>query len=37
MHSPLWTQYFLEKVRALTGLEVAPPRIIPQPVQGSLF
>ncbi|OUJ71657.1 DUF72 domain-containing protein [Hymenobacter crusticola] len=37
MHSPLWTQYFLEKLNARTGLNVAPPRIIPQPVQGSLF
>jgi uncharacterized protein YecE (DUF72 family) len=37
MHSPLWTQYFLEKLNALTGLNIAPPRIIPQPVQGSLF
>jgi uncharacterized protein YecE (DUF72 family) len=37
MHSPVWTQYFLEKLNALTGLAVAPPRIIPQAVQGSLF
>jgi uncharacterized protein YecE (DUF72 family) len=37
MHSPVWTQFFLEKLYALTGLQVAPPRIIPQAVQGSLF
>ncbi|MCB2409287.1 DUF72 domain-containing protein [Hymenobacter lucidus] len=37
MHSPVWTQFFLEKLRELTGLAVPPPRIIPQPVQGSLF
>ncbi|AIZ62915.1 hypothetical protein PK28_03025 [Hymenobacter sp. DG25B] len=37
MHAPIWTQYFLERLHTLTGLEVAPPRIIPQPVQGSLF
>ncbi|MCC2545978.1 DUF72 domain-containing protein [Hymenobacter sp. BT175] len=37
MHSPVWTQYFLEKLNALTGLSVAPPRIIVQPIQGSLF
>ncbi|GGF05359.1 DUF72 domain-containing protein [Hymenobacter cavernae] len=37
MHSPVWTQYFLAKLNALTGLGITPPRIIPQPVQGSLF
>ena len=37
MHSPAWTQYFLEKLNTLTGLNIVPPRIIPQPVQGSLF
>ncbi|GAA3945164.1 DUF72 domain-containing protein [Hymenobacter algoricola] len=37
MHSPRWTQHFLEKLRTLTGLDVAPPLIISQPVQGSLF
>ncbi|GAB2461763.1 hypothetical protein GCM10011375_13120 [Hymenobacter qilianensis] len=37
MHSPIWTQYFLEKLRTLTGLEIAPPKVIVQPVQGSLF
>ncbi|SHK06998.1 DUF72 domain-containing protein [Hymenobacter psychrotolerans] len=37
MHTPVWTQYFLDRLQALTGLAVPPPRIIPQPVQGSLF
>lgn len=37
MHSPIWTQYFLERLQQLTGLVVPAPRIIPQPVQGSLF
>lgn len=37
MHSPIWTQHFLEKLRTLTGLNIAPPKIIVQPVQGSLF
>ncbi|PJJ53161.1 DUF72 domain-containing protein [Hymenobacter chitinivorans] len=37
MHSPLWAQFFIEKLHALTGLAIAPPQIIPQPVQGSLF
>ena len=37
MHTPLWTQYFLEKLHALSGITVPAPRIIPQPVQGSLF
>lgn len=37
LHTPVWTQYFLTRLNALTGLAVTPPRIIPQPVQGSLF
>lgn len=37
LHSPLWTQYFLGRMHALTGLGVQAPRIIPQAVQGSLF
>ncbi|MBC6991520.1 DUF72 domain-containing protein [Hymenobacter sp. BT491] len=37
MHSPIWTQYFLDKLNKLTGLAIAPPKIIVQPVQGSLF
>ncbi|MBC6610334.1 DUF72 domain-containing protein [Hymenobacter sp. BT507] len=37
MHSPLWTQHFLQRVQQLTGIAVEPPRVIPQPVQGSLF
>ncbi|UOR04498.1 DUF72 domain-containing protein [Hymenobacter aerilatus] len=37
MHSPLWTQHFLQRLQQLTGIAVEPPRVIPQPVQGSLF
>ncbi|WP_045690330.1 DUF72 domain-containing protein [Hymenobacter sp. AT01-02] len=37
MHSPVWAQHFLGRLHALTGMGVQPPRIIPQPVQGSLF
>ncbi|QDA59851.1 DUF72 domain-containing protein [Hymenobacter jejuensis] len=37
MHSPIWTQYFLDRLNKLTGLAIAPPKIIVQPVQGSLF
>ena len=37
LHTPLWTQYFLGRLHALTGLGVNAPRIIPQAVQGSLF
>ncbi|TGE19701.1 DUF72 domain-containing protein [Hymenobacter elongatus] len=37
LHSPLWARFFLEKLQELTGLPVSLPRIIPQPVQGSLF
>ena len=37
LHSPVWARYFLERLHQLTGLAVAPPRVIPQPVQGSLF
>ncbi|QNE41505.1 DUF72 domain-containing protein [Hymenobacter sp. NBH84] len=37
MHSPLWTQHFLQRLQQLTGIVVEPPRVIPQPVQGSLF
>jgi len=37
MHSPIWTQHFLSKLHQLTGIVVEPPRVIPQPVQGSLF
>ncbi|MCR5887871.1 DUF72 domain-containing protein [Hymenobacter sp. J193] len=37
MHSPLWTQHFMAQLTARTGLVLEPPRIIPQPVQGSLF
>jgi uncharacterized protein YecE (DUF72 family) len=36
-HAPLWTQHFLARVQALTGIAVPPPRLIPQQVQGSLF
>ena len=36
-HAPVLATYFLEKVRALTGIAVPPPFIIPQPVQGNLF
>ncbi len=36
-HAPVWTQHFLARMRELTGLRVAPPFIIPQAVQGSLF
>ena len=37
LHSPIWTQHFLHRLHELTGLTVAPPHIIEQPVQGSLF
>ncbi len=37
MHTPVWTQHFLGRIHALTGLGVAAPRVIPQAVQGSLF
>jgi len=37
MHSPVWTQHFLRRLHQLTGIAVEPPRVIPQPVQGSLF
>ncbi|WP_035563373.1 DUF72 domain-containing protein [Hymenobacter sp. IS2118] len=36
-HAPILATYFLDKMRALTGIAVPPPFIIPQPVQGSLF
>jgi uncharacterized protein YecE (DUF72 family) len=36
-HAPIWAQHFLARMRELTGIEVAPPRLIPQQVQGSLF
>ena len=36
-HAPVLTAHLLDKMRELTGIMVAPPRIIPQPVQGSLF
>ncbi|MDB5236245.1 MAG: hypothetical protein JWR44_3238 [Hymenobacter sp.] len=36
-HAPVLAQYFLEKMRTLTGIAVPPPFIIPQPVQGNLF
>ena len=36
-HAPVWAQYFLAQMRAVTGIRVAPPFIIPQAVQGSLF
>jgi uncharacterized protein YecE (DUF72 family) len=36
-HAPVWTQYFLERLRERTGLVVPPPFIIPQAVQGNLF
>ena len=35
--APVLATYFLEKMRALTGIVVPPPFIIPQPVQGNLF
>ena len=37
LHAPTWAQYFLERMRVLTGIVVPPPFIIPQAVQGSLF
>ena len=37
MHTPVWTQHFLARLNLLMGLEVPAPRVIPQPVQGSLF
>jgi len=36
-HAPVLARYLLEKVKALTGIDVPPPVIIPQPVQGNLF
>ena len=36
-HAPVWTQHFLARIKALTGISVPPPFIIPQPVQGNLF
>ena len=36
-HAPVWAQYFLSRMKELTGLRVAPPFVIPQAVQGSLF
>ena len=36
-HAPVWAQHFLARMRELTGIAVAPPRLIPQQVQGSLF
>ena len=36
-HAPVFAQYFLEKMRLLTGIVVPPPFIIPQSVQGNLF
>ncbi|QKG54790.1 DUF72 domain-containing protein [Hymenobacter sp. BRD67] len=36
-HAPLWAQHFLARMRELTGIVVASPRLIPQQVQGSLF
>ncbi|NVO30905.1 DUF72 domain-containing protein [Hymenobacter lapidiphilus] len=37
LHSPLWAEHFLRRLHELTGMAVQPPRVIPQPVQGSLF
>jgi len=36
-HAPVLAAHFLEKMRALTGIAVPPPFVIPQAVQGSLF
>lgn len=36
-HAPVWTSYFLDRVRELTGIAVPKPFVIPQAVQGSLF
>ncbi|GAA4352432.1 DUF72 domain-containing protein [Hymenobacter saemangeumensis] len=36
-HAPVWTTHFLNRMRELTGIKVAPPFIIPQVVQGNLF
>ncbi len=36
-HAPVLATYFLDRMRALTGIAVPPPFIIPQPVQGNLF
>ena len=36
-HAPVWAQHFLARMRELTGIAVAPPRLLPQQVQGSLF
>ena len=36
-HAPVFAKYLLEKLKALTGIEVPVPFIIPQPVQGNLF
>ena len=36
-HAPVLAAHFLKKMRALTGIAVPPPFVIPQAVQGSLF
>lgn len=36
-HAPVWAQHFLARIKALTGIAVPPPQLIPQQVQGSLF
>jgi len=36
-HAPVWTQHFLARMKALTGIVTVPPAIIPQAVQGNLF
>ena len=36
-HAPVLASHFLKKMRALTGIAVRPPFVIPQAVQGSLF
>ena len=37
LHAPVWTQHFLARMKALTGIVTVPPAIIPQAVQGNLF
>ena len=37
LHAPVWAQHFLARIKALAGISVPPPFIIPQPVQGNLF
>jgi len=36
-HAPVLAAHLLARLRALTGIDVPPPRIIPQAVQGNLF